>query len=277
MSRTARTTGRCYAVAPILGGIELLSASYPTHVFPPHAHDTLVLAVVEHGEIEVTCEGRTLRVAPGSVLAIAPGAIHSARSPSGNPWEYRALYLSPSQCAALAPRGDAGAIAGGTVLRDRDAYRALLDVHSTLRETSAAHASAGLASTAGSIAGLAHESLLALRGAAAATAVPERIGRVRGYIDQHLQRRISLEELAAVADMSRFALVRAFGDAMGVSPYAYCMQRRLDHARRLLGSGEPIARTAARLGFGDQSHLTRWFLRVVGVTPGEYARGLAAS
>ena len=57
-----------------------------------------------------------------------------------------------------------------------------------------------------------------------------------------------------------------------VSTYAYVMQRGLDRARYLLASGAPIATTAHHLGFSDQSHLTRWFLRIVGVTPGEYAR-----
>ena len=43
-------------------------------------------------------------------------------------------------------------------------------------------------------------------------------------------------------------------------------------ARALIAEGQPIAEAAARAGFADQSHLTRWFGRYYGITPGAYRR-----
>ncbi|CAA9481240.1 MAG: Transcriptional regulator, AraC family [uncultured Rubrobacteraceae bacterium] len=54
-------------------------------------------------------------------------------------------------------------------------------------------------------------------------------------------------------------------------PHAYQTQARLDRARSLLLRGWPPARVARETGFADQSHLTRRFKRLVGVTPGRYA------
>jgi AraC-like DNA-binding protein len=51
---------------------------------------------------------------------------------------------------------------------------------------------------------------------------------------------------------------------------------RLERARALLHTSAPIAQTAVASGFSDQSHLTRFFKRVYGVTPGAYAKAVRA-
>ncbi len=67
-------------------------------------------------------------------------------------------------------------------------------------------------------------------------------------------------------------LVRAFSREFDMAPHQYLTGRRVDLARRLLldGMRAPDAATAA--GFYDQSHLSRHFKRVVGTSPGRYAR-----
>ena len=60
--------------------------------------------------------------------------------------------------------------------------------------------------------------------------------------------------------------------AFGIAPHQYLTSRRVDRARRLLLDGRPPGEVAALTGFHDQSHLTRHFRRLVGVTPGRYAR-----
>jgi AraC-like DNA-binding protein len=80
----------------------------------------------------------------------------------------------------------------------------------------------------------------------------------------------SLAEIAAEAGMSRYQLVRAFASDIGMPPYAWLAQHRVTRARALLEEGRGLAETAALTGFADQAHLTRWFRRVVGITPGNY-------
>lgn len=67
-------------------------------------------------------------------------------------------------------------------------------------------------------------------------------------------------------------MLRAFSRATGLTPYAYLLQRRLERARALLGGSQPLAEIALACGFADQSHLTRLFTRLYGVSPGRYAR-----
>jgi AraC-like DNA-binding protein len=84
-----------------------------------------------------------------------------------------------------------------------------------------------------------------------------------------------LTELAELAGISRFQLLRAFVREVGATPHAYLVQRRVFLARRLLAAGRPIVEAAMDAGFADQSHLTLAFVRQFGVTPGRYVAALA--
>jgi AraC-like DNA-binding protein len=81
---------------------------------------------------------------------------------------------------------------------------------------------------------------------------------------------LTADDLAAAAGCSRYAAYRAFTQAYGLAPSDYQRQLRVQAARRLLGAGVAPARAAAEAGFADQAHLTRWFRRYYGVTPGTY-------
>ena len=87
----------------------------------------------------------------------------------------------------------------------------------------------------------------------------------------------ALAELAADAGLSRYQLLRSFRAEVGMPPYAWLAQHRVARARVLLEHGHRPARSATLTGFADQAHLTRWFRRVVGVTPGAYRNGVQDS
>jgi AraC family transcriptional regulator len=97
--------------------------------------------------------------------------------------------------------------------------------------------------------------------------------RVRGYIDSHIGERISLDELARQAGVSRFHFARQFRLSTGESPMEHLRRVRIERSKSILQArGSTIAEVAARLGFSDQSHFTRIFGRLVGVSPGSFAR-----
>jgi AraC family transcriptional regulator len=97
--------------------------------------------------------------------------------------------------------------------------------------------------------------------------------RVKAYIDDHIGQRISLDELAAQAGVSRFHFARQFRLSTGESAMGYLRRVRIERSKSILQARETtIAEVAARLGFSDQSHFTRIFGRLVGVSPGSFAR-----
>jgi AraC-like DNA-binding protein len=97
--------------------------------------------------------------------------------------------------------------------------------------------------------------------------------RIRAYIDAHIGEHISLEDLAHQAGVSRFHFARQFRLSTGESPMGYVRRVRIERSKSILQSRETtIAEVAATLGFSDQSHFTRTFGRLVGVSPGSFAR-----
>ena len=92
--------------------------------------------------------------------------------------------------------------------------------------------------------------------------------RMRNLLHDCYASPLTADDLAGAAECSRYAANRAFSATSGLAPSAYLRQLRLRAARRLLGLGVAAAEAAAHAGFADQAHLTRWFRRVYGVTPG---------
>ncbi|ESA33988.1 family transcriptional regulator [Leptolyngbya sp. Heron Island J] len=104
----------------------------------------------------------------------------------------------------------------------------------------------------------------------------QRLGQVIDYIDAYLTENLSLNDLALVAGLSKFHFSRLFKQAFGVTPHRYLMQRRVERATTLLKQTTlrqhslTIAEIAHQLRFADQSHFTRVFKQIKGVTPKQF-------
>lgn len=99
------------------------------------------------------------------------------------------------------------------------------------------------------------------------------LDRVGSFLDDHLGDSVNLDDLARLASVSRFHFARCFRSSTGESPMAFLRRLRIERAKQLLESGDqPISDIALELGFYDQSHFSRHFRRIVGTTPGRYAR-----
>jgi transcriptional regulator GlxA family with amidase domain len=106
------------------------------------------------------------------------------------------------------------------------------------------------------------------------------ITRVLRHIDEHLGQPLTLAELAQLADLSIWRFATVFRQRVGESPHRYICRLRVERAQALIREGVPAATAATEAGFYDQSHLSRHFKNVCGMTPGQYftaARHTAAS
>jgi AraC-like DNA-binding protein len=100
------------------------------------------------------------------------------------------------------------------------------------------------------------------------------VRRARSLLHDRFAEALTLEDLSAAAGLDKFHLSRAFRDQVGLPPHAYLTQLRIAEAKKLLAAGVPAAEVASRVGLYDQSQLHRHFRRIVGTTPGRYARQL---
>lgn len=97
---------------------------------------------------------------------------------------------------------------------------------------------------------------------------PARIRKVLAYITENLAEDLKLDKLAEEAAMSKYHFSRLFKDAIGVPPYRYVVQQRVEAARDLLlHSDLSVAQIALSTGFCSQSHLSSSFREHTGTTP----------
>jgi AraC-like DNA-binding protein len=111
---------------------------------------------------------------------------------------------------------------------------------------------------------------------AARAAEPQSPGirRALAHIERHFTEALYLDELAALAGLSVCRFVTVFRRQVGLTPHRFVCRQRVRYARALLADGVPAAQAALEAGFFDQSHLSRHFKSVYGVTPGRYLREL---
>jgi AraC-like DNA-binding protein len=258
-----------------LNNLELLRATYLTHVFAPHTHEGYAIGVIDKGAERFKYRRKMHVAAAGCLVVINPGEVHTGEAAIQDGWSYRMLYPATSllQQAASELTGKAQAIPffPEPIIHDPFMHQALSHLHAVLvNSTSALERESALIWT------LAH---LVQRHADTPPALlmpgDERapILRIRAYLEEHFTQNVSLEQLATLAHLSPFHLLRVFRETVGLPPHSYLTQIRVARAKTLIGASLPLAEVAAAVGFTDQSHLNRHFKALVGVTPGQYARG----
>jgi AraC family transcriptional regulator len=112
-----------------------------------------------------------------------------------------------------------------------------------------------------------------VNGAAIGGLAAWQIHRVRAYIDSNLHRTIHIQDLSAVARRSPAHFSRKFKLAIGESPHAYVVSRRLEKASYLMmSSAASLSEIALSVGFSDQAHLCRLFRQAFGQSPANWRR-----
>jgi transcriptional regulator GlxA family with amidase domain len=98
------------------------------------------------------------------------------------------------------------------------------------------------------------------------------LGLVADYAGDNLAGDLSLKRMARVASVSPHRFSRAFKKSTGLTPHQYVIVQRVERAKGLLLRGRPVGAVAGACGFSDQSHLSRHFKRLCGVTPALFRR-----
>lgn len=261
-----------------LEDLELLHAYYVNHRFAPHTHETFAIGVILEGAQAYTPPREGLDVMPaGSIAVINPGKLHAGHAADEYGYRYRMLYPHPRILQGIAEELS-GRSCGvpyfpNPVIYDKALARRLALMHRTLEDTTTPLLTrqSVLVATLGQM----------IHRHAVAPPQAERVGheryairQARAYLEAHFCEPVSLDTLAAVSGLSRFHLCRVFAKEVGMPPHQYLLQIRLRRAKALLRQGATIAAAAFETGFADQSHLTRWFQKIVGTTPGVYQRSV---
>ena len=262
-----------------LPGVELFNARLYRHIFSKHFHDAYTIGLTIKGRGACQFNGENHIQAPGCLHLLNPGEVHTGQPVSEAGWALHNIYLSPTRVEQLLNQLEFNH-------SNLPAWPQLVVWDTSLRTTFCRL----FRSLNTSAVGLEPESLLlqllsqllckqaqsdlADSGQTGSLGQSESkaIRRVRAYLEANYHQTISLAELAQIANLSPFYLIRSFHRQVGLPPHAYQRQWQLLQAKRSLRSAKPLTVIALEHGFYDQSHLTRTFKRTFGVTPGSYQK-----
>jgi AraC-like DNA-binding protein len=262
-----------------LPDIELLSANYVSHSFAKHTHETYAFGVVHRGVGQYVCEGRRYVVKTGDLILINPGDLHDGGAGSRAGVSYRTCYVSPQRlrhvCEAWNTNQDSLPYFPKQAATDVDSSRLISRLLDCLEESASV---------------LEHEERLysvlnrlittfckGINRRLHVAPCPSAVAQARATLEDRYADHIPLMELAGLVQLSPYHFLRLFRASVGLPPHAYQTQVRIDKAKAMLAHGAPIASVAAQTGFVDQSHLSRAFKRVVGVSPGNYRAAVSHS
>jgi AraC-like DNA-binding protein len=253
--------------------VEAMHAHFTAHVYHRHSHESYSFGVTETGAQAFNCRhGRHVSGA-GMVMAFNPDDPHDGYAAGNGGFTYRMVHIWPEFLASLIGRSSPLPLFRSPVVDDPAAAWSLRRLHVALTSPDPAYTELERYER------LTAAARLLVRHAATQPAEPAGLPagsdphiavRIRDLIHDSRAADLAADDLAEAAGCSRYAAYRAFRQAYGLAPSEYQRQLRVRTARRLLSLGVAPATAAAEAGFADQAHLTRWFRRYYGITPGAY-------
>ncbi|MFW8619433.1 helix-turn-helix domain-containing protein [Enterococcus innesii] len=251
-------------------GVEALLFNGIQQEFPNHWHEYYVIGLMEAGTRKFTCQNTCYIVEAGDLILIPPKAAHSCQQLTEEKLVYRNIHLTPENMAVqvqkifntqLTPHFPEPVICQVKEKEEFHAVHQLLlsdqgdEFEKQERFTCLLH------DLLVQYADFTHEQTETTSNKAAVA---------KAYIDQHYAEKLSLSELSDVLGMNQYVLIRQFTKAYGLSPFQYLSTVRISAAKKKLEAQEAIAEVAFLTGFSDQSHFTRIFKSLIGVTPKAY-------
>ncbi len=258
---------------PAMPYVESRRACHSRACYRPHSHPTFSIGAVDQGASVFTgAPDGPVVLQPGSLVFVPPARVHACNPERASAWSYQMLHLDAHWLRAVRQEDtrqpDDLAEAPIRISREPSLYAGFCQLNGVLFSDASIHdKEAALIEFLGGCVGAPGQQIPFLPHA------PECRQRLQPVLDRLHQAGVdmpALGELAHMAGMSRYRLIRMFRAATGLTPHAWQLNQRINQARQQLQAGEALADVAYRLGFADQSHFQRTFKAHAGVTPARY-------
>ncbi|MCM2291214.1 AraC family transcriptional regulator [Allorhizobium sp. BGMRC 0089] len=238
------------------------------HTFPRHMHEEFGIGLlIKGGQISASGRGQVVSE-PGNIITLNPGEVHDGAPIGHHGREWMMIYMAPEFLGDLKTGWQASGeiefekpvIADPSLSqRFKRAFRIVMATDQPMRSLALEEAMLGLLAP-----------VLARRGVRHLRSTDASLQKVHQMICDDPTANLSLEDMARVANVSRFQILRAFQAMTGLTPHAFILNRRAELARRMIMAGVHLAESAAACGYADQSHMTREFKKRYGLRPAAF-------
>ena len=255
-----------------LPGVTFYRGTEVNHRYPRHWHDEVHVCKYHAGTGYLRYKGNSYQSCPGDLAVTAPGEVHENWVVPGASVSFRSVYIPvPLIHSAFQQLGtkQRELTFGVGFSQTGDAGPRLLAAYQAIERAASTLVCEEL--WLGFLLSLVRQCSDSGTAPASIRQDQRCVRKVREYIDAHFTRSISMCELSGAAGLSMFHLHRLFRASTGIPPHEYQTQLRINYAKRLLQRGCRPVDVALSSGFSDQSHLTRHFKRLVGITPARFS------
>ncbi|WP_320130100.1 AraC family transcriptional regulator [uncultured Sphaerochaeta sp.] len=249
--------------------IEAYSLQGIIQEFPNHFHSFYVIGCIENGCRHLQCKGTEYTLGPGNLILFNPEDNHTCAPLGIIPLDYRALNIDMQVLEHYAYE-----ITGKTlhpyftqnVVIDPDLAQSLSKLYDLIVEK------AQRLEKEEALYVLLEQLILQFCNENMQYPVKDvaDFQNLQDFVDIHFAENISLDQLSGICGYSKSYLIRSFTRKMGVSPYRYLQNVRLEKAKKMLQEGNTAITAALSCGFNDQSHFANTFKRFIGLTPNQY-------
>lgn len=242
----------------------------PENLNSRHCHDRYEIIYVYDGSGKYTVEGVEYPVGPRTLMVFAPLSYHCVQIDAGTVYERAVIHFDKDSVTepakeAIEKLESASALAGAFYSPDAisDTISSVFDrfesLHSLPEKERERYARVLLSELVLLLSFSNTEFHLRDDGELGA--------RVIKYLNQNMDKDISLDKLAKRFFVSKYYLCRAFKKHNGISVHGYINQKRVMYAKQLIESGETASGAAYRVGFGDYSAFYRAYVKIIGRSP----------
>ncbi len=258
-----------------------------TRPLSPHFHDEYLICAQLHGHEECQVAGKVHTFAAGDLVLINPYQVHTGNGRASDDLAYITLYVDPALIHSIAAElaaelGEAGAPINApefTRVRAPDRHELIAALQTLQRLALISRAPRLEIDEA--LHHLVSRTLIEFSNLrtpqvrstnrVANRNIARALEYIRGYGDVRAAGEVSLDDLASVAELSKFHFLRQFNQIVGMTPGAYLRALRICAAARCLRhQRQPIVEVARGVGFADHPSFTRAFTRHMGMTPSQY-------
>lgn len=266
-----------FAAPQSLPFVEVRTTLGSMQPYAEHFHSSLSLGMILEGRTRFQLHGlphsQMYEAKEGDLVLIGPGVPHSCNPVGAQSRSYHMAHVDTrwfvhNVCPALALPEDYEVAL--PLIRDRALFACALDIVQAV-VGGQANSEQALQAFLVRLQGEYHCFKAAAHSSVTAQFLPD---EEEGSLSTE---RHAVAQLAKKSGLCRESYSRAFRRGAGLPPGSYLHCLRLEKARRLLRQGKSIADAAVAVGYADQSHLHRMFVKYYSVTPGCYRKGVSHS
>lgn len=236
--------------------------------YKSHMHKTFSVGAIDYGEVIYQVDGFMAKLQPGSLALINPERLHSCNPTESCERSYFMLYLDVDWCLQVQKslwQLETFCPVDSILLEDNSIYQHYINTMAVLmnkedileKEQMLVELVERIFFQTCKGVEVNHEPVL-------------QIEQLKRLLSLDLDKETSMNQMALKLGGNPYTLIRHFKAATGITPHAYRLNCRIEHARKLLQKGLDLSDVALESGFFDQSHFHRHFKAITTVTPKEY-------